>query len=85
MFLILRPDPLIAILGATRALSYTNKYEKKKAVLFGMVIAKKLILSMWKMDAVPTYDLWLGEMANKLLTSDISPEEMCSIRSWTPY
>lgn len=34
------------------------------AVLFGMVIAKTLILQVWKIDSVPTYDLWLSEMAH---------------------
>ncbi len=31
-----------------------------------MVIAKKLILRVWKMDSVPTYNLWLGELSNTL-------------------
>lgn len=59
------PDPLIAILGATSSIVSANKYEKK-TVLFRTVIAKKLILRVWKLDTVPTYDLWLGEMANTL-------------------
>lgn len=59
------PDPLIAILGATSSLSSANKYEKK-AVLFGMVVAKKLILRVWKLEAVPMYDLWLSDIENPL-------------------
>lgn len=31
--------------------------------LFGTVVAKKLILRVWKLDLVPTFDLWLREMA----------------------
>lgn len=31
-----------------------------------MVIAKKFILGVWKMEAVPTCDLWLREIANTL-------------------
>ncbi len=31
-----------------------------------MVVARKLILKVWKKDHVPTYDLWMGEMANTL-------------------
>ena len=50
---------------STSVLLSTNKHEKK-AIQFVMVIAKKLILHMWKMDFVPTYDLWLGEMSNTL-------------------
>lgn len=59
------PDPLVAILGATTLLSFANKYEKK-AILFGTVIAKKLILRAWRSDIAPMYDLWLREMANML-------------------
>lgn len=59
------PSPLVAVLGATSVLPSTNKHEKK-AIQFGMGIAKKLILRLWKMDCVPTYDLWLGEMSNTL-------------------
>ncbi|MEQ2202305.1 hypothetical protein XENOCAPTIV_014348 [Xenoophorus captivus] len=57
------PDPLIAIFGAPKVLPSANKYEKV-ALLFGMVIAKRLILKVWKKDFVPTFDLWLGELAN---------------------
>ena len=59
------PDPFVAILGATAPLSSANKYEKK-AILFGTVIAKKIILRGWKSDIAPTYDQWLREMANML-------------------
>ncbi len=58
-------DPLMAILGAATPLSSANKHEMM-AVLFGTVIAKKLILQEWKTDTVATYDLWLREMANTL-------------------
>lgn len=51
-----KPDPLVAILGAVSSLSFADKFEKK-AVLFCMVVAKKLILRVWKMDSVPTFDL----------------------------
>lgn len=42
-------ESVIAILGATSSLSSANKYEKK-AVLFGTVVAKKLILRVWKLE-----------------------------------
>ena len=61
----LAPNPLVAILGATSVLSSVNKFERR-AVQFGMVIAKKLILRVWKTDSVPTYNLWLGELSNTL-------------------
>ena len=46
------PEPLVAILGATTPLSSANKYEKK-AIIFGTVIAKKLILQTWRSDTAP--------------------------------
>ncbi len=61
----LAPNPLVAILGATCALSSVNKFEGR-AIQFGVVFAKKLILRVWKMDSVPTYNLWLGELSNTL-------------------
>uniref|UniRef100_A0A0S7EX59 LIN1 n=1 Tax=Poeciliopsis prolifica TaxID=188132 RepID=A0A0S7EX59_9TELE len=59
------PEPLIAIIGVSSALRPATKQEKT-AVLFGTVIAKRLILRFWKKDSVPTFDLWLGELANTL-------------------
>lgn len=35
-------------------------------VWFGVVIAQKLILQVWKMNSVPMYNLWLREMSNTL-------------------
>ena len=49
-------------LGVTSSSSLPNKFVKM-VVLFVIVIAKKLILRVWKMDSVPTYDLLLREMA----------------------
>ena len=54
-----------AILWATTPLSSANNYEKK-AIIFGTVIVKKLILWTWGSDTAPMYDLWLREMANML-------------------
>lgn len=42
-----------------------NKYEIA-ALLFGMAIAKKLTLRVWKKDFVPTFEQWLRELANTL-------------------
>lgn len=39
---------------------------KKRAVVFGRVIAKKLILREWKLEAVVMFDLWWSETANTL-------------------
>lgn len=58
-------DALVAILGEATALLSANKYQKK-AVLFGTVISKKLILRTWKADTAPTYDLWLRKLASIL-------------------
>ena len=61
----LKPDPLVAILGGTGALLLANTYEAQ-AVSLGMVVAKKMILLMWKSDSAPSYEMWLREMGNVL-------------------
>ncbi len=43
---------------------YLLPISNKSFVLFERIIAKKLILLVWKLDSVPTYHLQLREMAN---------------------
>lgn len=78
---LLNLDPLI--LGTNGTLSYTNGY--KKCFVWNGDLKKKQrkkeILSLWKMEAVPTYDLFSGQMVNMLHLTYLtySPETMwCS-------
>lgn len=52
------PDPLVAILCSTNN-HELNVGRDKWAVYLGMVLAKKMILQMWKAVSVPTFEMWL--------------------------
>lgn len=60
------PNPALAVLGTTNVLPLADKYETQ-ADSFGMVVAKKLILLMWKSDCTPTYMDKRGEKKVKCL------------------
>lgn len=70
-----KPDPLVAILGGTGALLLANTFEAQ-AVSLGMVVAKKMILQMWKSDFAPSYEMWLREMGNVLSLEKIRYHNM---------
>lgn len=59
------PNPLAAVLGATNVLLTVDKYESQ-AIAYGMIVARKLILLLWKSDSVPTYVMWIRELMNVL-------------------
>lgn len=59
----LEPEPSIGILGANSA--FCNRYQTQ-SIMFCMMLAKKLILQMWKADTVPTIELWTRELGNML-------------------
>lgn len=61
-----KPDPLVAILGAASCWSSADMDEKRCFVWNGAYKKEKLILRVWKMDSVHTFDLWLEEMVNTL-------------------
>lgn len=59
----LEPDPSIGLLGVVDSSCSRNQTQ---AILFCMCIAKKIILQMWKTDAVPTFEVWARELGNML-------------------
>ena len=59
------PDPLVAILGTTDNETLSHGRDKW-AVYMGMVLARKLILRLWKSDAVPSFEMWLRELGETL-------------------
>ena len=61
----LEPSPLVAILGVTSVLNGINKFESQ-AISLGMVVAKKMILLNWKLEYIPTYEIWIRELMNVL-------------------
>ncbi|CAI5660574.1 unnamed protein product [Oreochromis niloticus] len=57
----LEPDPIIALFGSSSSLLHLSS-AAQTTVLFGMVIAKKIILTLWKTDIVPQFKMWLTEL-----------------------
>ncbi len=59
------PDPFCVVLGVTGVLPTANAYETQ-AISLCMVVAKKIILRMWKSDCTPTHEMWITELVNVL-------------------
>ncbi len=59
----LEPEPCIGLLGAENA--FCSKYQTQ-AISLCMLLAKNLILQMWKADTVPTFEMWARELGNML-------------------
>lgn len=59
----LEPEPCIGLLDAENA--FCSKYQTQ-AISLCMLLAKKLILQMWKSDSVPTFEMWARELGNVL-------------------
>ena len=55
----------MAILGTTDNETLSHGRDKW-AVYMGMVLARKLILRLWKSDAVPSFEMWLRELGETL-------------------
>ena len=62
---ILAPDPAIAVFGWSDSLRGFS-HQIKKAVQYGMVIAKKIILCLWKKASKPLFKSWLSELSSTL-------------------
>ncbi|XP_027881709.1 uncharacterized protein LOC114149798 [Xiphophorus couchianus] len=53
------PDPQIALFGHSPSLRNCS-ISMQTTVVYGMVIAKKVILRLWKTDKVPQFKMWLS-------------------------
>ncbi len=40
---------------------------ERQAILFGMIIAKRVILRMWKTDLAPKFEIWSRDLVNMLV------------------
>ncbi len=61
----LSPDPEIAVFGWSNSLQGLG-HQIKKAVQYGMVVAKKIILCQWKNVSKPLFKYWLSELSATL-------------------
>lgn len=82
------PDPLTAILGGSRHLSMLTNLHRK-TIQYGMVIAKRNILSHWKSDEAPSFKAWLSEITNLLhmerIRHNVSLSSATFDRMWQPF
>lgn len=84
----LTPDSYTAILGETKHHLVLSHYERK-TIQYGMVIAKRNILTLWKGEEVPVFGTWLAEMTNLLYMEKIrytvSLKSATFDRMWQPF
>ena len=79
---VFEPDPMIALFGVSASLL-------KHRVLYGMVIAKKIILKIWKSDTVPQFKIWLSELIGILHIEKVQYGMMDNLNKfsdiWQPF
>nr|XP_057947055.1 uncharacterized protein LOC131140546 [Doryrhamphus excisus]XP_057947056.1 uncharacterized protein LOC131140546 [Doryrhamphus excisus]XP_057947057.1 uncharacterized protein LOC131140546 [Doryrhamphus excisus] len=63
--IVLKPEPLLIILGVSESFQMLNKAQQC-FISYGLIIAKKLILMLWKSVSVPSTKMWLEELTNTL-------------------
>ena len=59
------PDPVLIILGLSDSISMLTRAQTQ-LLSYGLITAKKLILTHWKKEEAPTFKHWLNEMASTL-------------------
>lgn len=58
-------DPATAVLGWSASLQHLN-HAFRVPIQYGMMIAKKSILSIWKKKSRPLFKIWLSELSSTL-------------------
>lgn len=66
----LTPDSLLVILGCSN-FSFTLPLMLQQALMFGMVIAKRVILREWKSASPPCFRKWLNDMVSCVYLEEI--------------
>ena len=59
------PDPLLIILGVSDPISNLTR-PQKHLLSYGLITAKKLILTHWKKEEAPVFKHWLNELTSTL-------------------
>ena len=60
-----RPDPNIALFGYSLSLRKQG-HSVQSTFMYGVIIAKRCILRLWKSETVPTFQEWLSELTGVL-------------------
>ena len=64
------PDSLLMILGCSK-FSLTLPSSLQQALMFGMVVAKPVILRDWKSASPPCFKKWLNDMISCIYLEEI--------------
>ena len=59
------PDPILIILGMSESISALTRAQRQ-LLSYGLITAKKLILTHWKKEEAPAFKHWLNEMTSTL-------------------
>ena len=62
---VFEPDSMIALFGVSPSL-LKHRVSVQSTIMYGMVIAKKMILKLWKSYTVPQFKTWLSELIGVL-------------------
>ena len=83
----LTPDPETALFGHSTTLENLD-HNARTILVYGMVIAKRCILKLWKSDSAPQFDTWLSELMGILhverLRYDLSGNSQKFLAIWNP-
>ena len=79
---------LVTILGGSRHLLMLTKAHQK-TVQYGMVIAKRNILTQWKSGEAPSFKAWLSELTSLLhmerIRYNVSLSSATFDKMWQPF
>lgn len=82
------PDSLLVILGCSND-SLSLPHTLQQALMFGMIIAKRVILKEWKSAAPPCFKRWLNDMVSCLYLEEVrfslSTSQDKFEKIWGPY
>ena len=82
------PDPFTAILGGSQHLSMLTN-EHRRTIQYGMVIAKRNILTLWKSGEAPSFKAWLSETTSLLhmerIRHNVSLSSAAFDKIWQPF
>lgn len=85
---VFKPDPEITLFGYSISL-LNPSLSVQNTIMYGMIIAKKLILRLWKSETVPHFKTWLTELTSVLHMEKIRYGMMDNLNkfynTWQPF
>lgn len=85
---VFKPDPEIALFGFSSSLQ-NHSLSLQRTIMYGMIIAKRVILNLWKSDTSPQFKTWLTDLTSVLHIEKIRYGMMGSLDKfsniWQPF